>query len=262
MRGSPPIIALLLLAFAVNVTALALTGGMLPIVAKDHFGFDERGLGMMVAIFAGGALLGSLTLAAFMNARRPAKTMLVSVVIWHVLLGVFVAAEQPSVGLAVLGLAGFLSSFTMVPMSTYLMVAIEPEYRGRVMGVRQLAVFGLPIGLLAAGALVEPHRHCNDLHDLLRRRRACRRRTGILLVASARQSRRANQGVASWCSVPSARRVTRLGAHIGRDRNFQQLELVRRRGLIVRRSAWNEHRVAGLQSHGVAAFELKVDPAA
>jgi hypothetical protein len=31
----------------------------------------------------------------------------------------------------------------------------EDQYRGRVMGVRMLAVYALPIGLLAAGALIQ-----------------------------------------------------------------------------------------------------------
>ena len=40
-------------------------------------------------------------------------------------------------------------------MSVTLLIATLPEIRGRVMGVRMLAVFGLPIGLVVAGALVE-----------------------------------------------------------------------------------------------------------
>ena len=41
----------------------------------------------------------------------------------------------------------------MVTMSITLLAVASPEFRGRVMGVRSLAVYGLPIGLLIAGAL-------------------------------------------------------------------------------------------------------------
>jgi hypothetical protein len=43
----------------------------------------------------------------------------------------------------------------MVPAAALLMGQASPKFRGRVMGVRMLAVYGLPLGLLAAGAIIE-----------------------------------------------------------------------------------------------------------
>lgn len=40
-------------------------------------------------------------------------------------------------------------------MSVLMMTTVESEFRGRVMGVRMLAVYGLPMGLLLGGALAE-----------------------------------------------------------------------------------------------------------
>jgi len=40
-------------------------------------------------------------------------------------------------------------------MAATLLAAAGAEFRGRVMGVRQLAVYGLPVGLMAAGFLIE-----------------------------------------------------------------------------------------------------------
>jgi hypothetical protein len=40
-------------------------------------------------------------------------------------------------------------------MSVILLRTSDDRYRGRVMGVRMLAVYALPLGLLAAGALIE-----------------------------------------------------------------------------------------------------------
>jgi hypothetical protein len=36
----------------------------------------------------------------------------------------------------------------MVPLSAMLMRVSENQYRGRVMGVRMLAIYGLPVGLM------------------------------------------------------------------------------------------------------------------
>jgi hypothetical protein len=43
----------------------------------------------------------------------------------------------------------------MVPMAVILLRTSDPAFRGRVMGVRMLAVYGLPLGLLLSGPLIE-----------------------------------------------------------------------------------------------------------
>ena len=43
----------------------------------------------------------------------------------------------------------------MMPMAVILLRVTNPALRGRVMGVRMLAVYGLPLGLLLSGPLVD-----------------------------------------------------------------------------------------------------------
>ena len=57
-------------------------------------------------------------------------------------------------GFASLVLAGFAQSLSMVSHSVILLRACKPRLRGRVMSVRTMAIYGLPLGLLAAGALI------------------------------------------------------------------------------------------------------------
>ena len=52
-------------------------------------------------------------------------------------------------------MTGFAQSFCMVPMAVILLRTADPAFRGRVMGVRMLAVYGLPLGLLLRGPLIE-----------------------------------------------------------------------------------------------------------
>jgi hypothetical protein len=50
--------------------------------------------------------------------------------------------------------AGFTQSLSMVAMSIVLMRTSDERFRGRVMGARMLAIYTLPLGLLAAGGLI------------------------------------------------------------------------------------------------------------
>jgi hypothetical protein len=54
---------------------------------------------------------------------------------------------------ACLCLAGFAQSLTMISIAVILMRTASEHFR--VMGVRMLAIYGLPLGLLAAGGLID-----------------------------------------------------------------------------------------------------------
>ncbi|MDA1279010.1 MAG: MFS transporter [Chloroflexi bacterium] len=157
MVGSPAIQPVMFLAFLVNLTAFPLTNGLLPVVARDVYTSDENGLGRMVATFALGALIGSLAMAALVNSRRPERFMMFTMVLWYLLLILFAQTDSLIVGLLLLALIGASISFCMVSMSVALMTFTKYEMRGRVMGVRMLAVYGLPLGLVVGGWLIEQY---------------------------------------------------------------------------------------------------------
>jgi len=153
--STPDLRAAMLLAFLINLAAYPLVGSLLAYVARDLYGLDQRGLGWLVASFAGGALVGSIVLSTHGAWLRPARTMIACTLLWFALNLVFSWVRDPSWGVAVLVAAGFVQSFCMVPMAVILLRTAEPAFRGRVMGVRMLAVYGLPLGLLLSGPLVE-----------------------------------------------------------------------------------------------------------
>jgi len=68
---------------------------------------------------------------------------------------VFVRVTNPFAGVVMLMLAGFAQSFCMVTLAVLLMRTTSAPFRGRVMGVRMLVIYGLPIGLPVAGALID-----------------------------------------------------------------------------------------------------------
>jgi MFS family permease len=154
VRATPPLMAAMALAFLANALAYPLTGGLLAHVARDIYGIGQTGLGTLVASFAAGALAGSVFLSARGGPMPPARTMLCAAFIWFALLLVFAVLRNPGAGMAVLALAGFVQSFCMVPMAVLILRVAQDRLRGRVMGLRMLAVYGLPLGLLASGPLV------------------------------------------------------------------------------------------------------------
>lgn len=155
MRGSPTIKAVMFLAFLVNLSAFPLSNGLMPLVARDLFNTDENGLARLLATVALGALAGSIAMAALARVTRPDRLMLIAVIVWHLFLLLFARFDTSGPAFPVLAGMGIASSVSMISMSVLLMTTVQREFRGRVMGVRMLAVYGLPMGLLIGGALAE-----------------------------------------------------------------------------------------------------------
>ncbi len=153
--STPVIRAVMLLAFLVNFAAYPLTGSLLAYVAKDVYGMDQTGLGWLIASFAGGALAGSILVSLYGAHIRPARTMIVCALVWMSCNLVFSWLTTPLPGEIVLFVSGLFQSFCMIPMSVILLRVTEPALRGCVMGVRMLAVYGMPVGLLLSGPMVE-----------------------------------------------------------------------------------------------------------
>lgn len=151
---TPCVLAAMWLAFLVNMTAFPMTSGLLPYVAKEVYGIGQTGLGTLVASFATGALLGSIATSLAGRSLRPARMMIVFAVAWYTAVLVFVNVPGPNAGRVMLVAAGFAQSLSMVPMAVMLLQVAGPKLRGRVMGVRMLAIYGLPVGLLGAGVLI------------------------------------------------------------------------------------------------------------
>ena len=153
--NTPSLLAIVWLALLFNLTAFPLTNGLLPYVAKEIYRIDQTGLGYLVASLAFGALLGALVMTWFGSGVRLSRLMFISAVVWHVLLLLFAQMHDLRGGIVMLFLAGVTQSLTMVCHTVILLRTSTQRFRGRVMGVRMLAIYSLPLGLLIAGALIE-----------------------------------------------------------------------------------------------------------
>ena len=154
VRATPHLLATMCLAFLLNLTAFPLINGLLPVVAKQIYRSDQTGLGYMVAGAACGALLGSIALSRYGGAIRPGRVMLVACAAWFALLLVFAHISHPAAGIPVLVLAGIMQSASMIPMTAMLLRSSDERFRGRIMGIRMLAIYGNIPGLLISGPLI------------------------------------------------------------------------------------------------------------
>jgi len=152
---TPELLAMMWLAFLINLTAYPISSGLLPYVARQIFFVGATGLGWLAASFALGSLLGSVATVATGGPRRLARSVLVYTAIWYAILFGFGHLRSMAPGLVALVVAGFVQSIAMIAMTANLLNASDERFRARVMGVRTLAIYGMPLGLMASGGLIE-----------------------------------------------------------------------------------------------------------
>ena len=151
----PALMGPMFMAFLANLEAFPLFIGLLPYVAKTVYGVGQGGLGWLGASFASGALLGSLVLSSNRLRIDAARLMMMAAMGWLAANAFQAQTTTLLSGMALLAASGFAQSLCMTPLAAVMLRATEPAYRGRVMGMRILAIWGLPMGLMLSGPLIE-----------------------------------------------------------------------------------------------------------
>jgi predicted MFS family arabinose efflux permease len=150
----PDLLGAFTVAFLVNLLAYPFVLGLLPYAAKEVYVVGQAGLGYLAAAYAIGALLGSVIVGAS-RVRLPAgRVMLWSAAAWFLATLLFGLTRSLPLGLALLFAIGFAQSFCLIPVAVVMLRGASEAMRGRVMGMRVLAVWGLPIGVLASGPII------------------------------------------------------------------------------------------------------------
>ncbi len=155
--NTPHLLAMMCLAFLVNMTAFPLFNSLMPYVAKEVYGADQTVLGYMVAGAAFGALAGSIGLSRHGGAIRAGRVMIVFCAAWYAMLLAFAHTQHPGAGIPLLVLAGCAQSLGMVPMTALLLRTSDARFHGRIMGIRMLVIYGNLPGLLISGPLISSY---------------------------------------------------------------------------------------------------------
>jgi MFS family permease len=128
--------------------------GLLPYVAREVYGTSQAGLGWMVAASAGGCVAASILLSVLGNRVLAGRMMIGFAVLWQLLTIALGHTGGLATGIPLLLLTGIVQGLCMVPMSVIQLRHAPPELRGRIAGLRTLAVYGLPLGLWISGPLI------------------------------------------------------------------------------------------------------------
>jgi predicted MFS family arabinose efflux permease len=152
-RGQQVLWATLLIAVIINIAGWTFHTSLMPIFARDVLGTDSAGLGWLLFAFGLGALTGSLGLAMVRNLQHTGKLVILSVVLWHFTILLFALSESFYLSTAILYFTGMAFASTQVLMLTLLLRNTQPEFRGRVLGLRSLAILAFSFGSMASGGV-------------------------------------------------------------------------------------------------------------
>lgn len=151
----PPQLVALSLAFLINLTTYPFILGLLPYVAREIYRTGQSGLGWMVAASAAGCVAASLIVGQMQSRVMPGRVTVLAAIAWQLLTVALGQASSLAGGLVILFLAGLALGLCIVPLSALQLRNAPPELRGRITGLRTLAVYGLPLGLWLSGPLIE-----------------------------------------------------------------------------------------------------------
>ena len=155
IKSYPFLTSLLVIAFIVNLTAFPLNHALIAVISKSIFNTDSQGFGIIMGGYSAGALLGSLWISYFSGISRPSRLMILGCASWHIAILMIAFSSVFYVSVSIVLIAGVSQSFSMVIMAMLILKHTSEEMRSRVLGVRQLAVYGLPLGLIISGFVSE-----------------------------------------------------------------------------------------------------------
>lgn len=153
VKGQQVLWATLAIAVIINLTGWPFHTALLTIFAGNVLETGPDGLGMLTAAFGIGALCGSIAWASFRNLRHVGKLMILSVIVWHGSMLVFALSTSFHLSLVILLVTGAAFSSTQVMMLTAMLRTTQAEFRGRVLGLRVLAIYAYAFGGAGAGWL-------------------------------------------------------------------------------------------------------------
>jgi MFS family permease len=155
VNQTPVIAALLALAVIINLATFPIYFGLLSVLAKEVFNSTASGLGFMMGTYSLGALVGSLFAGGRNSSGKIGRLAVVGAFLWSGTIILLALASNFVVSLPILFIAGLGQSICVVAIAMMLLSLTPDHLRGRVMGLRQLAVYSLPLGLLVSGTIAE-----------------------------------------------------------------------------------------------------------
>jgi predicted MFS family arabinose efflux permease len=155
VRTQSMVAALLFYTFLTEFTVFPMVNDLMLVVARNLHGLDVDGAGVMRAVASGGALAGSILAGSFRNTLRPGRALIVLTIAWHLITLAIAPSPYYPLTLVLFFVWGVFGGSAFVMLMLGLLAETPSAFRGRVLGLRSLAIFGLPAGLVLGGWLAE-----------------------------------------------------------------------------------------------------------
>jgi MFS family permease len=128
---------------------------LMPVVARQMFGLDAGGYGLLMSCLGVGGLAGALSLAAVGYRFSRVKLLMAASMVWPVMLLIFSLSHTPIVGYLLLLGVGCTMILNGAISNGLLQANVPDALRGRMMAAYGLVVVGLAqvVGAFVAGTV-------------------------------------------------------------------------------------------------------------
>ncbi|MBN4064440.1 MFS transporter [Dehalococcoides mccartyi] len=155
IRKSELLPGLIFFSFLIEFSAFPIVNGLMTVIGDELYGLGGTGIGLLAAAASIGALSGALLLGIKRDVANPGRIMILGSISWHALMLLLALTPPLWIFALILLLWGFSGGTTFVAMVVGLLRETPAATRGRVMGIRSLGIYGLPLGLLLGGWISE-----------------------------------------------------------------------------------------------------------
>jgi MFS family permease len=150
----PRIFALLLLSIIPFLFGMPLNT-LLPAFNQDVLGGHADSLGILVSAMGGGAIIGSMTMAAQGDMRRKGFWLLISSLGWALATAFFGFSVNLTAALVAIALIGLISAWNMSLNRGLIQHAVDSHMRGRIMSIDMMFHGLMPLGVFPISWIAE-----------------------------------------------------------------------------------------------------------
>lgn len=153
--NTPPQAAAMSLAFLVNLFTYPFIIGLVPYIVANTYDGGQAELSYLTAAMAMGFIFSALVMGLVEGRISLGRAMCAGAILWGCATPLLLTSHGLTAGIALYGLFGFLNGMCVLPMAALQMLSAPRAMRGRLLGLRSFAVYGLFIGLMLASVLIE-----------------------------------------------------------------------------------------------------------
>lgn len=153
VRKDRSLLAMMLFAAIANLFLFPYYYALISIFARDILNTGASGYGQLMAAVGFGSAIGSVITARLSREGASGKLIVIAMLAWPVVLVGFSLSRVFGLSLALLVIIGLGQGMSMALIQSLMLVWSSDEMRGRVSGIRALAIGFLPAGNFLTGVL-------------------------------------------------------------------------------------------------------------